>query len=61
MIYENADLREVCKRLATSFMADCPHNSLLWRSKDGSLSKEYKAESMQAECVDCFRVLVKES
>lgn len=61
MIHENADLREVCKRLATTYMADCPHSQVLWRGKDGSLTKEPGVGTIQAECVECFRVLGRES
>lgn len=61
MVHESADLRDVCRRLATTFMADCPHSQVLFRSKDGKLTKEPGPTTMQAECVECFRVLVRES
>lgn len=60
-VHLNADLREVCRRLATTFMSDCPHKGLLWRKRDGSLVRDQTPDCVQAECVDCFRVLVRES
>lgn len=61
MFHENADQREVLKRLATTFMADCSHDYVLWRRRDGGLVQKFEPGCVQAECVECFRVLVRES